>query len=117
MSKGKQNALGRFPANLIHDGSDEVVRLFPVTGPSKAAARNNGEFKSVAKGRDFRRTSPYGYDDQGGSAARFFYCAKASRSEREAGLEGDKCTHPTRQTYRPNALLVPPCHPSRWHRA
>lgn len=92
---------GGFPANLIHDGSDEVVRLFPVTGPSKAAARNNGEFKSVAKGRELPHVT-YGHDDQGGSAARFFYCAKASRSEREAGLEGDKCTHPT---VKPIALM------------
>lgn len=45
-------SLGRFPANLIHDGSDEVVGLFP-------------------------------NDNQ-----RFFYCSKASKSERNAGLEG-----------------------------
>jgi site-specific DNA-methyltransferase (adenine-specific) len=43
--------LGRWPANLIHDGSDEVVGLL-------------------------------------GSAARFFYCAKASKRDRDEGLEG-----------------------------
>lgn len=80
---------GRFPANLIHDGSDEVVRLFPVTGPSKAV-------KGARAGKSAGRLGAFsgqaavtmGHDDQGGSAARFFYCAKASRSEREAGCEG-----------------------------
>lgn len=47
---------GRWPANLIHDGSDEVVELFPGTGEK--------------------------------SAARFFYCAKASKSDRDEGLDG-----------------------------
>ena len=84
---------GRFPANFIHDGSDEVVGLFPVTGASKASNRglqHSGRHGGLAdiggnikKGTDTIR----GHDDQGGSAARFFYCAKASRSEREAGLE------------------------------
>lgn len=35
----KAESLGRFPANLIHDGSEEVVSLFPQTGPSGSAAR------------------------------------------------------------------------------
>lgn len=74
---GARSPLGRFPANFIHDGSDEVVRLFPV----QPSGKNDGKMVS---------------------AARFFYCAKASRSEREAGLEGDKCTHPT---VKPIALM------------
>lgn len=78
---------GRWPANLIHDGSDEVLAGFPVTGASNGRPRNNGEFKSVAKGRDLPHVT-HGHDDQGGSAARFFYCAKASKAERDAGCEG-----------------------------
>jgi site-specific DNA-methyltransferase (adenine-specific) len=78
---------GRWPANLIHDGSDEVVALFPVTGASKATPRNNGDFKSVAKGRDLPHVT-YGHDDNGGTAARFFYCAKASKKDRDEGCEG-----------------------------
>lgn len=50
--KDQPTYTGRFPANLIHDGSDEVVGLFP-------------------------------NDNQ-----RFFYTSKASKSERNAGLEG-----------------------------
>jgi site-specific DNA-methyltransferase (adenine-specific) len=78
---------GRWPANFIHDGSDEVVGLFPQTGASKATPRNNGDFKSVAKGRDLPHVT-YGHDDNGGSAARFFYCAKASKKDRDEGCEG-----------------------------
>ncbi len=71
---------GRWPANLIHDGSDEVVRLFPETSSgSRSGVYRNGTFSS---GRDTRPLQ-----GSTGSAARFFYCAKASPSERSAGLE------------------------------
>lgn len=87
---------GRFPANLIHDGSPEVVALFPATGASKANARNNGEFKSVAKGKDMPHVT-HGHNDNGGSAARFFYCAKASKADR-----GEGNNHPT---VKPTSLM------------
>lgn len=87
---------GRWPANLIHDGSDEVVALFPQTGPSSAAIRNNAAFKSVAKGAD-KPHQTGGHADNGGSAARFFYCAKAAAAERGAGND-----HPT---VKPIALM------------
>ena len=76
---------GRWPANLIHDGSDEVVALFPETGPSKSAAgvarfgRSGGIMGNVGNLRDGR---PEGHDDNGGSAARFFYQAKADSDDR-----------------------------------
>jgi len=82
----KRTYEGRFPANLIHDGSDEVIDLFPVTGASRATPRNNGEFKSVAKGRESPQVT-FGHNDNGGSAARFFYCAKANKKDRNEGLE------------------------------
>ena len=47
---------GRWPANLIHDGSPEVLAGFP--------------------------------GQEGESAARFFYCAKANKRDRDEGLEG-----------------------------
>jgi site-specific DNA-methyltransferase (adenine-specific) len=88
-------ASGRFPANLVHDGSDEVLAGFPVTGAAKASMRglqHSGRHGgmadlggNIADGTDYVR----GHDDLGGSAARFFYCAKASRGEREAGLWWD----------------------------
>ncbi len=76
---------GRFPANFVHDGSDEVVGLFPVTHPAGNKEPSPADKGMFGVGRmAFRDT----YGDDGRSAARFFYCAKASRSERNAGLEG-----------------------------
>jgi DNA modification methylase len=84
---------GRWPANLIHDGSDEVVGLFPQTAPSSdrprknsAAAHNNTASMGKSAGDWITR----GHNDAGGSAARFFYCAKASKADR-----GDGNGHPT----------------------
>lgn len=90
------NPLGRWPANLIHDGSEEVLRLFPDTGPSKATPRKNAEFQSNSKGKEYAHVT-VGHDDAGGSAARFFYSAKASKRDRDEGLraEGRANIHPT----------------------
>jgi len=80
---------GRFPANVIHDGSDEVTGLFPMT--TSGARAGGDDFKL---GRFENESGAWGLkkgracDASSGSAARFFYCAKASRSERNAGLEG-----------------------------
>jgi hypothetical protein len=80
---------GRWPANLIHDGSEEVVGLFPVTGASKAAPRGGTNPNPMDWGNE--RTDGdivKGHTDNGGSAARFFYCAKASKRDRDEGCEG-----------------------------
>jgi len=81
-----QNDAGRWPANFIHDGSDEVVGLFPDSkGGAYPSRRGNAVATSFASGQEteggFRKMG----DD--GSAARFFYCAKASKADRNAGLE------------------------------
>jgi site-specific DNA-methyltransferase (adenine-specific) len=76
---------GRFPANLIHDGSDEVLSLFPNT---KSGAMNGIYKNTIMKGQPGVRDGKEVYLVQqasGGSAARFFYCAKASKSERNMG--------------------------------
>ena len=81
---------GRWPANFIHDGSDEVLALFPITNAAKSGLRNpNGKQSTNAFG-DFNGQPGVvgGHDDNGGSAARFFYCAKASKRDRNEGLEG-----------------------------
>jgi site-specific DNA-methyltransferase (adenine-specific) len=79
---------GRWPANVIHDGSKEVLAGFPETGPSKASMRGVGYTDSNIYGSgDETFDTLRGFDDSG-SAARFFYCAKASKAERNAGLEG-----------------------------
>lgn len=76
---------GRFPANLIHDGSEEVMRLFPNSKSSDAVRKNNGKCDNKTYGK-YNAIDSFGFNDEG-SAARFFYCAKASKTERNAGLE------------------------------
>ena len=94
---------GRFPANLIHDGSQEVLDLFPETKPSRANTVSDNRKtafltagNSVSGGVSGERNPENSYTDQG-SAARFFYCPKASKKDREEGN-----THPT---VKPTALM------------
>ena len=93
-TEGIQSPFGRWPANLIHDGSDEVVGLFPVTGPAKKGVRDPNGTMGYHGGAAGLPGVVSGHDDQGGSAARFFYCAKASKADREDGLEGAKDSRP-----------------------
>ncbi len=79
--RGDYGTQGRFPANLIIDGSDEVEAGFPQTksnggGTSQTGFWNDGQEKrKINKG-------------DSGSASRFFYCAKASKADRNEGLDG-----------------------------
>lgn len=73
---------GRFPANVIHDGSEQVVKLFPTT--------KSGDWRGQNKGVAFdgnENGQPYFWQGDSGSAARFFYCAKASKRDRNEGLD------------------------------
>jgi site-specific DNA-methyltransferase (adenine-specific) len=84
---------GRFPANVIHDNSEEVVNLFPAeagggsysTGSIRKAAPENLYELGFAK-KDFQQYAPDNYGDSG-SAARFFYSAKANILDRDEGLD------------------------------
>jgi site-specific DNA-methyltransferase (adenine-specific) len=85
---------GRFPANIIHDGSDEVLAGFPITSPARRSlmgaggipnGANNLVGSNVERNQDFE--SVRGHTDSG-TAARFFYCAKASKRDRNEGLDG-----------------------------
>lgn len=85
----KADTVGRFPANFIHNGSQEVLGLFPDTGKStggrtiKRSGRGNvGSGKASEK--EWSSDDP-GFGDSG-SAARFFYCAKASKKDRDEGV-------------------------------
>ena len=86
-------SLGRWPANLIHDGSDEVVGLFPETGPAKKADRGKGIDGSTFQNANGSLNGIRGHNDNGGSAARFFYCAKTSKADRDEGCEGLDAIH------------------------
>jgi site-specific DNA-methyltransferase (adenine-specific) len=81
---------GRWPANLIHDGSDEVVGLFPAEARSSCGGGKAANAKAGYSGgfRPDHDSSASQYFDSG-SAARFFYTAKATKAERQG------VTHPT----------------------
>ena len=73
---------GRYPANIIHDGSDVVQEIFPQTSKSVSTKRTRKTIGSFGMPND---TTPE-YDDEG-TAARYFYCPKTSAEERNRGLE------------------------------
>lgn len=87
-------ALGRWPADLIHDGSAEVLAMFP-------ASKSSGNYSAVDRGytgenqvTNFSgKGAPSTMYSDTGSAARFFYCPKASKRDRDEGLEKNR--HPT----------------------
>ena len=84
-NKVGSSALGRFPANLIHDGHQQVLDLFPQSNGghwSYKQAKDGGLYEHGLKDLE-----DGGSDKQGGSAARFFYCSKASKSDRDEGCE------------------------------
>jgi DNA modification methylase len=80
---------GRWPANLLHDGSEEVLAHFPAeTGASAPVRGTEPTAASVGLITGERDRVPGAFHADAGSTARFFYCGKASTAEREAGLEG-----------------------------
>lgn len=87
----KENAglTGRFPANLIHDNSEEVRECFPETKSSKGSFKA-GDYEERETSTNFTRGDFEGRGDSG-NASRFFksivYIPKASKSERSKGCE------------------------------
>ena len=82
---------GRWPSNLIHDGSDDVLALFPANAPSGSGNKSpqkHSDNSVYGGGLGWSPNASVGGDT--GSAARFFYTAKASRDDRDDGN-----THPT----------------------
>lgn len=112
-------SLGRWPANVIHDGSDEVISAFPYAPGQMVNARLEGDCKTrgiygaMRYGRSGEASAesenegsvgfkmrPGARRLDSGSAARFFYAAKASTKDRESGLvqptDGSRSnSHPT----------------------
>lgn len=94
------STLGRWPANLIHDGSDCVLACFPDAGGQRgdlsqhANCRQspNGIFGGMRPALDHPARI-----ETDKSAARFFYCAKSSKSDRGA--------HNNHPTVKPQALM------------
>lgn len=77
--------LGRWPANIIHDGSDEVLQAFPqAPGQQRAVGPEHGTKPSVNVYGDVGARPFTPPREDAGSAARFFYCAKAAKKDRGA---------------------------------
>jgi len=86
---------GRWPANVIHDGSEEVLASFPDSKGQQGDVRGTEQSHTGGEGTacygEYGRV-PAGKRGDNGSAARFFYCAKASQEERNRGLETRKAS-------------------------
>ena len=80
----KQHEQGRYPANVMHDGSDVVLDIFPHTKSGKMKQHIEGGNYNVY-GKMYPRDVETIGDE--GFASRFFYCAKASKEDRDEGLE------------------------------
>lgn len=78
--------VGRWPANLIHDGSDEVLAGFPEAKSGGANGVRVGGTNNCMSGGNQPRVYENGRGPDTGSAARFFYCAKTSKADRNEGL-------------------------------
>jgi DNA modification methylase len=77
---GTSHAAGRWPANVIHSGSDDVLDAFAAFGESKSRVGKPRGSANPGDGWGMTKTGAE-YDDAG-SAARFFYSAKASKADR-----------------------------------
>lgn len=77
------DALGRWPANVVHDGSDEVLAAFPLApGQLAPVGPQHGAKPSVNVYGDFGPRELFNPRGDSGSAARFFYTAKANATDR-----------------------------------
>ena len=93
--------LGRWPANVVHDGSDEVLDAFAAHGSNKGAIapvtrRGADKFRNTYGEFAGQEEAGATYRGDTGTAARFFYSAKANAKDRA----GSK--HPT---IKPIALM------------
>lgn len=83
-----ETTLGRWPANVIHDGSDEVLAAFPANAGAAAPVKGTEDSAASTGSVTGKRARVKGaFHADSGSAARFFYCAKASRKDRNEGLQ------------------------------
>ncbi len=96
---------GRFPSNVIHDMSEEVINAFPNTKKGGKIEKPDYEINNNVYGKGWGNAKmTQGYGDSG-SASRFFYGSKCSKSDRDEGLEefGLKNTH---STVKPTDLMM-----------
>ncbi len=87
---------GRWPSNIMHDGSEQVQEIFPTTISTEVSRQRT--HKGIWTAGELADTEQFmpAYGDHG-NASRYFYCAKTSKDERKFGLGADikANTHPT----------------------
>ena len=79
---------GRWPANFIHDGSKCVREMFPDAKGQQGDLKETGKPRP-SSGRFGDMAPPHAHKariEVDTSAARFFYCAKASKADRDDGV-------------------------------
>ena len=81
------NQRGRWPSNVMHDGSEQVQEIFPETTSTEVSRQRT--HKGIWTAGELADTEQFmpAYGDQG-NASRYFYCAKTSKDERNSGLHG-----------------------------
>lgn len=77
-----QHNNGRWPANVVHDGSEEVAAAFPPQTGAGGQVQNQSPHESNSRGRFNGLSQDFPYYGDSGSAARFFYTAKADADDR-----------------------------------
>lgn len=104
-----ESHIGRFPANVITDGSEEVASGMPIT---KSMYNENGEHETNIH-RENADVLKYGYNERyetgfndEGSALRYFYTAKASKKDRDDGLNMFESMQTTDGCIRANSETV-----------
>ena len=121
-------ALGRWPANVVHDGSDEVIDEFPRDGRDTGCSESGAIIKFTERKSDYLGPNDpsgagkykgtwknigkmgFSYMDSG-SSSRFFYTSKASVRERDAGCSDSRKNHGERINVHPT---VKPIELFRW---
>lgn len=79
--------VGRWPANLVHDGSNKVLAAFPDAKGQQGQSNDSQRSKNNVYGAPSDNGKTYTPRiDTDTSAARFFYCAKASKADRDDGV-------------------------------
>ena len=106
------SALGRWPANVIHDGSDEVLAGFPESKDGVAVGGKGNAASIYGTGLEKSAAENQGYGG-GGSAARFFYTSKADSHDRIGSKHPtvkpvDLLRWLTRLVTPPNGLILDP---------
>jgi site-specific DNA-methyltransferase (adenine-specific) len=82
LNLGTRDEAGRWPANILHDGSDEALAVFPKSAGGGYPER--GGTAGISTSGHAGYGAPVRVNTPPGNVARFYYCAKAAPSERWA---------------------------------